>query len=125
MSKEIISTKNAPKAIGAYSQGIKYGNLIFTSGQLPINPKDEKLIKDIKDATVQSIENLKAILEEAGTSLENVLKVSIFLNDLNNFSVVNEVYSTYFKENCPARSCYQVAKLPMDAVIEIEAIATV
>lgn len=125
MSKEVILTENAPGAIGAYSQGIKYGNLIFTSGQLPINPQDGKLVVDIKQATAQSIENLKAILEKAGTNLENVLKVSVFVKDLNDFATVNEVYSTYFKENCPARSCYQVAKLPMDAVIEIEAIATV
>ena len=125
MNREIISTKNAPSAIGAYSQGIKHGNLVFTSGQLPIDPTTNVLITEIKEATAQSIKNLKAILEEAGTSLDNVVKVSIFVKDLNEFAAINEVYATYFKENPPARSCYQVAKLPMDAVIEIEAIAAI
>lgn len=124
MKREVINTKNAPGAIGPYSQGIIVGDFVYTSGQLPINPATGVLETDIKVATKQSMENVKAILEEAGTSLENVVKTSIFLKDLNDFTAVNEVYGTYFTENPPARSCVQVAKLPKDAVIEIEVIAT-
>ena len=124
MEKEVINTKNAPGAIGPYSQGIIVGDFVYTSGQIPINPATGVMETDIKSATKQSMENVKAILEAAGTSLENVVKTSIFLKDLNDFAIVNEIYGTYFTENPPARSCVQVAKLPKDAVIEIEAIAT-
>ena len=124
MKKEVINTKNAPGAIGPYSQGIIVGDFVYTSGQIPINPATGVMETDIKSATKQSMENVKAILEAAGTSLEKVIKTSIFLKDLNDFAVVNEIYGTYFSENPPARSCVQVAKLPKDAVIEIEAIAT-
>ena len=123
MNKQVIKTDNAPEAIGPYSQGIMVGDFIYTSGQIPINPKTGIMETDIKLATKQSIENIKAILEEVGTSLENVIKTTIFLKDLNDFNVVNEVYATYFNENNPARSCVEVARLPKDAVIEIEAIA--
>lgn len=123
MNKQVIKTDNAPEAIGPYSQGIIVGDFVYTSGQIPINPKTGIMETDIKLATKQSIENIKAILEEVGTSLENVIKTTIFLKDLNDFNVVNEVYATYFNENNPARSCVEVAKLPKDAVIEIEAIA--
>ncbi|WP_370773610.1 RidA family protein [Clostridium sp.] len=123
MKREVIHTNNAPGAIGPYSQGIIVGDFVYTSGQIPINPDTGVMESDIKLATKQSMENIKAILEEAGTSLENVVKTSIFLKDLNDFAAVNEVYGTYFTENPPARSCVQVAKLPKDAVIEIEAIA--
>lgn len=125
MSKEIISTIKAPSAIGPYSQGIKIGNLIFTSGQIPLNPESGELETDIKKATKRSMENIKGILEEAGTSLEKVIKTTIFLKDINNFSAVNEVYGSYFSENPPARSCVEVARLPKDAVIEIEVIAEI
>ena len=123
MTKEVINTNNAPEAIGPYSQGVIVGDFVYTSGQIPLNPVTGELVTDIKLATKQSMENIKAILEEAGTSLNNVVKTSIFLKDLNDFEAVNEVYGTYFIENKPARSCVQVAKLPTDAVIEIEAIA--
>lgn len=123
MTKEVINTNNAPEAIGPYSQVVIVGDFVYTSGQIPLNPATGELVTDIKLATKQSMENIKAILEEAGTSLNNVVKTSIFLKDLNDFEVVNEVYGTYFIENKPARSCVQVAKLPKDAVIEIEAIA--
>ena len=124
MKREVINTKNAPGAIGPYSQGIIVGDFVYTSGQIPINPATGVMETDIKVATKQSMENVKAILEAAGTSLENVVKTSIFLKDLNDFAAVNEVYGTYFTENPPARSCVQVAKLPKDAVIEIEVIAS-
>ena len=123
MTKEVINTNNAPEAIGPYSQGVIVGDFVYTSGQIPLNPVTGESVTDIKLATKQSMENIKAILEEAGTSLNNVVKTSIFLKDLNDFEAVNEVYGTYFIENKPARSCVQVAKLPKDAVIEIEAIA--
>lgn len=123
MTKEVINTNNAPEAIGPYSQGVIVGDFVYTSGQIPLNPVTGELVTYIKLATKQSMENIKAILEEAGTSLNNVVKTSIFLKDLNDFEAVNEVYGTYFIENKPARSCVQVAKLPKDAVIEIEAIA--
>lgn len=123
MNKQVIKTDNAPEAIGPYSQGIIVGDFVYTSGQIPINPKTGIMETDIKLATKQSIENIKAILEEVGTSLENVIKTTIFLKDLNDFNVVNEVYATYFNENNPDRSCVEVARLPKDAVIEIEAIA--
>ena len=124
MTKEVINTNNAPEAIGPYSQGVIVGDFVYTSGQIPLNPVTGELVTDIKLATKQSMENIKAILEEAGTSLNNVVKTSIFLKDLNDFEAVNEVYGTYFIENKPTRSCVQVAKLPNGAPLEIEAIAT-
>lgn len=121
--KKIINTEKAPAAIGPYSQGVEVGELIYTSGQLPLNPETKVLETEIKEATKQSLENCKAILEKAGVSLDNVFKTTVFLKDLNDFVAMNEVYATYFKENPPARSCVQVAKLPMDACVEIEVIA--
>ena len=125
MKKEVIITDNAPKAIGPYSQGQKIGNLVFTSGQIPLNPKTGVLCTEIKEATKQSLENVKAILEAGGSSIENAVKVSVFVKNMDDFAVVNEIYSQYFNDNPPARSCVQVAKLPMDALIEIEAIGII
>ncbi|MBU5591951.1 RidA family protein [Clostridium sp. MSJ-4] len=125
MNKEVVSTNNAPGAIGPYSQAVKVGNFVYTSGQLPINTQSGELIEDIKKATAQCLDNVKAILEEAGTSMDRVVKTLVFLKDLNDFADMNEVYATYFKENPPARSCVQVAKLPKDARVEIEVIALV
>lgn len=121
--KKIINTEHAPAAIGPYSQGVIVGDLIYTSGQLPLNPETKVLETEIKAATKQSLENCKAILENAGSSIDKVFKTTVFVKDLNDFVAVNEVYGTYFNENPPARSCVQVAKLPMDAPIEIEVIA--
>lgn len=123
MNKEIISTKKAPSAIGPYSQGVIVGDLVFTSGQIPLNPENGELVTEISKATVQVMANLSAVLEAAGSSLEKVIKTTIFLQDLNDFEKVNEIYGDYFKDNLPARSCVQVAKLPKGATIEIEAIA--
>ena len=125
MNREIINTIKAPAAIGPYSHGNKIGDLIFTSGQLPINPETKELITEIKAATRQSLENVKGILEEVGSFMDKVVKATVFVKDLGQFGEVNEVYSEYFGQNSPARSCVQVAKLPMDAVIEIEVIAHV
>lgn len=124
MNKEIISTEKAPGAIGPYSQGVKVGDLVYTSGQLPIDMATGELVLDAKGATKASLDNVKAILEAAGTSMDKVFKTTVFVRDLNDFNDVNEVYATYFQGNPPARSCVQVAKLPKDAVVEIEAIAT-
>lgn len=123
MNKEIISTEKAPGAIGPYSQGVKVGELVYTSGQLPIDMATGELVLDAKDATKASLDNVKAILEAAGTSMDKVFKTTVFVRDLNDFNDVNEVYATYFEGNPPARSCVQVAKLPKDAILEIEAIA--
>ncbi|XZI42463.1 RidA family protein [Clostridium perfringens] len=121
--KKIINTEHAPAAIGPYSQGVIVGDLIYTSGQLPLNLETKVLETEIKAATKQSLENCKAILKNAGSSIDKVFKTTVFVKDLNDFAAVNEVYGTYFNENPPARSCVQVAKLPMDAPIEIEVIA--
>ncbi|WJE53689.1 RidA family protein [Bacillus cereus] len=120
----VISTQHAPGAIGPYSQAMKAGNLIFTSGQLPIDPKNGEMPDTIENQTKQSLENVKAILEEAGSDLSKVVKTTVFLKDMNHFAQMNEVYRTYFTENCPARSAIQVARLPKDALVEIEVIAT-
>lgn len=99
------------------------GNLVYTSGQLPIDMATGELVQDVKLATKASLDNVKAILEEVGTSMDKIFKTTVFVKDLNDFNAVNEVYATYFESNPPARSCVQVAKLPKDAVVEIEAIA--
>ncbi len=126
MEKVIISTKNAPAAIGPYSQAVKVGSLLYTSGQLAINPATGEFINDdIKRATAQSLDNVKAILEEAGTTLDKVVKTMVFLKNMNDFADMNEVYSQYFSTNPPARSCVEAAKLPKDALVEIEVIAIV
>ncbi len=124
--REIVSTSKAPGAIGPYSQGIKAGGFIFTSGQLPIDVSSGALeIDDIEKATKYCLENVKAIIEEAGSSMDKVVKVLIFLKDMNDFSKVNEVYGNFFKENPPARSCVEVACLPKNVKIEIEAVAQI
>lgn len=124
MKKVVINTSKAPAAIGPYSQAIRYGNFIFTSGQIPINSATGELVgSDVKLAAKQSLENVKAILEEAGTRMENVIKVTVFMKDMNDFAAVNEVYAEYFTEKMPARSAVQVGKLPKDCLVEIEAVA--
>ena len=126
MEKEIISTSNAPGAIGPYSQAVKIGNMIYTSGQLPLDPESGELVTgDIKKATSRSLLNLKAVLEAAGSSLDNVVKSVVFVKDLDDFASINEVYAQFFTGNQPARSCVQVAKLPKDALLEIELVAFV
>ena len=126
MQKEIISTKDAPQAIGPYSQAIRFGNLIFVSGQIPIEPEAGKILKgDIKEQTKLILENLNNVLAASGSSLDNVLRTTIFLTDLEDYPAVNETYAQYFNDLPPARSTVQVAKLPMDAQIEIDAIACI
>lgn len=121
---KVLHTDKAPAVVGPYSQAIKVGDMIYTSGQLALCPESGDLINDnIEDATRRSLDNVKAILENAGSSLEKVVKTTIFLSDMDNFARVNEVYGEYFSDHKPARSCVQVARLPKDALIEIEVIA--
>ncbi len=123
--KEIISTENAPRAIGPYSQAVKIGNMVYCSGQIPIDPKTGEFVSDdIAEQTVQVIKNLRAVLEAAGTDLDNVVKTTVFLADMNDFDVMNEVYKYHFTEK-PARATVQAARLPRDARVEIEVIAVV
>lgn len=121
--KKIVSTQKAPGAIGPYSQGIVAGGFLFTSGQLPINPQTGEIPSTIEKQTILVLENLKAIVEEAGLSLENIVKATIYLKNMSDFNTVNQIYATYFTNNPPARVCIEVSKIPKDALIEIDAIA--
>lgn len=124
MAIKVVSTDKAPQAIGPYSQGIVAGQMIYTSGQLGIDPKTGELVStSIEDEARQSLENVKAVLSEAGAELSNVIKTTVFVKDLNQFTNINEVYAEFFSEHKPARSCVEVARLPKDGNIEIEAIA--
>lgn len=120
--RTVVAPPKAPKAVGPYSQGIVAGNLVFTSGQLPLNPETNAMPAGIEAQTRQSLDNVKAVLEAGGSSLDKAVKIVIFVKDLNDFGKVNEIYGTYFTKNPPARSCVQVARIPKDALIEIEAI---
>ena len=122
--KTIISTANAPAAIGPYAQAVETNGLVITSGQLPMDPATGTFPEGIQAQTRQSLTNVKSILTEAGVSMDNVLKTTVFLSDMNNFAAMNEVYATFFTEgNYPARSAVEVARLPKDALVEIEVIA--
>jgi 2-iminobutanoate/2-iminopropanoate deaminase len=123
MSKRIISTPNAPAAIGPYSQAVQHGDTIYVSGQLPLNPETKKMDDDVSAQTEQSMSNIKAILTEAGSSLENVIRCGIFVTDLSDFATVNEIYASFFEGDYPARATVQVAALPLGAKVEIDAIA--
>jgi 2-iminobutanoate/2-iminopropanoate deaminase len=123
---KVITTTNAPAAIGPYSQGMKTGSLVFTSGQIPINPTTGALVTGgIEEQTHQALQNVKAVLEEGGASLNTVIKTTVFIKDMNDFAKINAIYATYFPANPPARSCVEVARLPKDVKIEIEVIACV
>lgn len=122
--KEIISTANAPAAIGPYSQAVRAGNLLFISGQVPLDPASGQPVEaTIQAQAVRSLENVKAILAQAGAGMENVVKTTVFLKDMEDFAEMNRIYQTFFPENCPARSAVQAARLPKDVLVEIEAIA--
>jgi 2-iminobutanoate/2-iminopropanoate deaminase len=123
MKKEVIFTANAPAAIGPYSQAVKSGGFLFTSGQLPIDPVTGKIPDgDIKLHAHQVFKNLKAIAEAAGTDLSSAVKTTVYLSSMKNFASVNEVYAEYFSEPFPARSAFQVAELPLGADVEVEAV---
>ncbi len=124
--KEIIHTDHAPAAVGPYSQGVKAGNLLFTAGQVPLDPTTGKLVEgDIAAQTEQVMKNLQAVLAAAGTNFDNVVKSTVFLADINDFAAMNGVYGRYFSANPPARSAFQVGALPLGAKIEIEMIVSV
>ena len=118
---EFIETKNAPAAIGPYSQATKASGVLLVSGQLPIDPISGELVTDIKEATKRSLDNVLAIVEGAGLKLENIARVGVFVRDIKQFGEINEVYADFFKDHKPARALVEVSKLPKDAVIEIEA----
>ena len=123
--KQVINTSKAPAAIGPYSQAIRVGNLVFTSGQIPIDPATGVFVEGgIKEQTRQSLSNIKAILEEAGISMSNVVKTTIFLADMNDFADMNAVYAEFFEEPYPARSAVAVKSLPKGALVELEVVAT-
>ncbi len=124
MSKEIIGTKNAPAAIGPYSQAVRAGGFLFISGQIPLDPATGAVVPGcVACQAEQSLKNLSAILESQGLSPDDVVKTTVFIKDMNDFSTINEVYAKYFPKNAPARSCVEVSRLPKDVLLEIEAIA--
>ena len=124
-AKEMIRTDRAPAAVGPYSQGIREGELLFTSGQLPMTPEGELIIDDIERATRRALANVEAVLDAGGAGLADVVKVTIYLADMDDFGAVKGIYGEVFAEPFPARSCVEVARLPLNAPIEIEAVAVV
>lgn len=125
MSKKVIFTEKAPAAIGPYSQAIKTGSFLFASGQIPIDPSTGQMVNSsIEEQTKQVMENVKGLLESMEASMENIVKTTLFITDMNDFPKINEVYSNYFKQSPPARSCVEVSALPKGAKIEMEFIAS-
>ena len=122
---KIISTKDAPAAIGPYSQAVRAGNLLFTSGQIALDANGQLVAGGIEEQTHQVFRNLQAILREAGASLNDVVKATVFLKDMNQFGIVNEIYASYFGEHKPARSTVEVSRLPKDVLVEIELICAI
>ncbi|SDC83031.1 MULTISPECIES: RidA family protein [unclassified Candidatus Frackibacter] len=123
MEKTEIKTDKSPAAIGPYSQAIQLDNLVLTSGQIPFTPEGELVSNDVKEQARQSLENVKGVLEAAGTDLDKVVKCTVFISNMDDFPKINEVYQEFFKEPYPARSCVEVSRLPKDVKLEIEAIA--
>ena len=121
--KKVISTTNAPAAIGPYSQAIEVNGMVFTSGQIPVNTATGEIPEGIEAQAEQVMTNIKNLLEAAGTSMENVIKTTVFIKEMDDFGKVNAVYAKYFEGDCPARSCVEVARLPKDVLMEMEAIA--
>ena len=117
-----ISTDKAPAAIGPYSQAIKSGNLLFCSGQIPVDPETGIIPEGVKAQAEQALTNVKNLIAAAGSSIDNVIKTTVFIKDMNDFAVINEIYAKYFTEPFPARSCVEVARLPKDVLLEVEAI---
>lgn len=124
MAIDVIRTDKAPGAVGPYSQAIKAGDFLFASGQIPINPEKGRITAGtISEQAEQCMKNVGAILEAAGATYDNVIKTTVYINDMNFFGVVNEVYGKYFNKTLPARSCVEISKLPKDALVEVEVIA--
>ena len=122
--KKVVSSEKAPAALGPYSQANIVGNFVFTSGMVPINPADGTVPSDVKEQAAQSLSNVKAVLEAAGSSMDKVFKTTVFIKNMDDFAAINEVYATFFTGDFPSRSCVEVARLPKDVLVEIEAIAT-
>ncbi len=126
MKRQIVQTDNAPGAVGPYSQGTRTDQMVFTAGQLPLDPTTGKIVEgDIQDQTRQSLKNLQAVLEAAGAGLDSVMKTTVFLQDMGEFKLMNEIYAEFFPDNPPARSAVEVAALPLGARVEIEAVGLV
>ena len=123
--KEVISTDKAPAAIGPYSQAIKVGNMVFTSGVIPVDPATGNIPEGSVEQAKQAFANLKNLIEASGSSMDKVIKTTVFIKEMNDFAAINEVYATVFVEPFPARSCVEVARLPKDVMLEVEAICTV
>lgn len=121
--KKVISTTNAPAAIGPYSQAIEANGLVFASGQIPVNPATGEIPEGIEAQAEQVMTNMKNLLEAAGTSIENVVKTTVFIKSMDDFGTINGIYSKYFEKDCPARSCVEISRLPKDVLLEMEAIA--
>ena len=121
--QNVIKTDKAPGAIGPYSQAIEIGNFVFTSGQIPVNPATGEIPEGVEAQAEQAFTNIRELLAAAGTSIDNVIKTTVFIKDMNDFGKINEIYAKYFTGSYPARSCVEVARLPKDVLIEIEAIA--
>ena len=121
--KKVISTTNAPAAIGPYSQAIEANGFVFASGQIPVNPETGEIPEGIEAQAEQVMKNVKNLLEAAGTSVDQVVKTSVFIKNMDDFATINGIYAKYFAKDCPARSCVEVARLPKDVLLEMEAIA--
>lgn len=122
---KVINTEKAPEALGPYSHATEINGLVFTSGQIPLNLEGQIVSDDVKEQTKQVLENLKVVLDQAGSDLDSVIKATIFIADMNEFQNINEIYGKYFSDHRPARSCVEVARLPKDVKVEIELIAKV
>ena len=126
MTKQVVSTEKAPAAVGPYSQAINTGPLVFVSGQIPFDPATGEIVPgDVQDQTRQSLKNVREVLLAAGSSMDKIVKATVFITDMNDFPKINEVYAEFFPENPPARACVEVSRLPKDVNVEIEAIALV
>ena len=125
MERSVLTTDKAPAAIGPYSQAVRAGNLLFASGQIPLRPDGSMVEGDVQEQTRQVLTNVQALLTAAGSGLEHVVKCTVFLKDMNTFAMMNEVYGTFFKKDFPARSTVEVARLPKDALVEIEVVALI
>ena len=123
--KKVISTENAPAAIGPYSQAIEVNGMVYTSGVIPVVPSTGEIPEGSKEQAKQALTNLSNLLEAAGTSMDNVIKTTVFIKEMNDFGTINEVYATFFKGDYPARSCVEVARLPKDVMLEIEALSLI
>lgn len=121
--KQVISTEKAPAAIGPYSQAIEVNGMVYTSGMIPVNPATGEIPEGVQAQATQALSNLSALLQAAGTSMNNVVKTTVFIKDMNDFATINEIYATFFDGAFPSRSCVEVARLPKDVLLEVEAVA--